>query len=206
MESQQTGLLERLRAQRENMQSSMAPTLATDDIPSPPSPGEMSIPTGMDGIPPPSDAPRPMPMPTGTSFSASDIATAVERSPVIDDIGRRIGRVESGNDEVRRRLETVEATLRSGLQELRTELPGIVTAEVSRHMQPTTDAVTELGGRLGRVETDFSRERERWSNVITTFDQRLDHRLRSFRQDVTVMLTGMAVLVLAMLMLILLRR
>jgi hypothetical protein len=41
---------------------------------------------------------------------------------------------------------------------------------------------------------------------VTSFDQRLDSRLRSFRQDVTVMLSGMAVLILAMLMLLLLRR
>ena len=53
---------------------------------------------------------------------------------------------------------------------------------------------------------DWGRERERWANVVTSFDQRLDTRLRSFRQDVTVMLTGMAVLILAMLMLLLLRR
>jgi hypothetical protein len=82
----------------------------------------------------------------------------------------------------------------------------MVSGEVARHVTATNEAVAELGGRVGRVESEFTRERERWANVVTSFDQRLDGRLRSFRQDVTVMLTGMAVLILAMLMLLLLRR
>jgi hypothetical protein len=118
----------------------------------------------------------------------------------------RIDRLESDRDDVRHRLDSVEASLRAGLAELRTELPSLITGEVARHTTATNEAVAELGGRVGRMESEFSRERERWASVVTSFDQRLDQRLRSFRQDVTVMLTGMAVLILAMLMLLLLRR
>jgi hypothetical protein len=127
-------------------------------------------------------------------------------SPAVEEHAVRISRLETNNDEVRNRLDSIEGNLRAGLNELRGELPGIVTGEVTRHLTPTNEALAELGGRVGRMETDFGRERERWAGIVTSFDQRLDQRLRSFRQDVTVMLTGMAVLILAMLMLLLLRR
>ncbi len=184
MESTQTGLLERLRAQRESMQSGVPVAAAAEAPTSEAAPSEEP------------ERARSVPAPTTTGASSS----AVEEHAV------RISRLESNQDDIRTRLDSIEANLRAGLSELKSELPGIVTAEVTRHLTPTNEAVAELGGRLGRMESDFTRERERWAGVVTSFDQRLDQRLRSFRQDVTVMLTGMAVLILAMLMLLLLRR
>jgi len=178
---EQTGLLERLRAQRESMQTG-APVVSIGDAP-------VTEMTPAEEV----DAARPMPAP------APAATAAVEEHAV------RISRLESGQDDVKTRLDSIESNLRAGLNELRADLPGIVTAEVTRHLTPTNEAVAELGGRLGRFESEFTRERERWAGVVTSFDQRLDQRLRSFRQDVTVMLTGMAVLILAMLMLLLLR-
>lgn len=142
-------------------------------------------------------APRQVP---ATQAAPAASSAAMEEHTV------RISRLESGTDEMRTRIDSIEANLRAGLNELRGEIPGIVTGEVGRHLTPTNEAVAELGGRIGRMETDFGRERERWAGIVTSFDQRLDQRLRSFRSDVTVMLTGMAVLILAMLMLLLLRR
>lgn len=181
----QTGLLERLRAQRESMQSG-GPIVATADAPPP-----------VDSAPTEEPEPiRAMPAPSAPQAA----------SPLLEEHAVRISRLETNNEDVRTRLDSIEANLRAGLTELRGELPGIVTGEVTRHLMPTNEALAELGGRVGRMETDFTRERERWAGVVTSFDQRLDQRLRSFRQDVTVMLTGMAVLILAMLMLLLLRR
>jgi hypothetical protein len=190
MESSQSGLLERLRAQRESMQA--APGAA------PPIEEE---PGGI--VDSPGAAPMPM-MPTQTSAAAA--AAAAEATAAMREHATRLVRLESESDNVRQRVDTIEANLRSGLAELRAELPAIVTGEVGRVMSTTNEAVADIGGRVGRLESDFTRERERWSNLVTSFDQRLDHRLRSFRQDVTVMLAGMAVLVLAMLMLLLMRR
>jgi hypothetical protein len=184
MESTQTGLLERLRAQRESMQSGVPVAPAAE-------------PPTVEAVP--SEDPeraRMVPAPVAPGAPSA----AVEEHAV------RISRLESNQDEIRNRLDSIEANLRAGLSDLKSELPGVVTAEVTRHLTPTNEAVAELGGRLGRIESDFTRERERWAGVVTSFDQRLDQRLRSFRQDVTVMLTGMAVLILAMLMLLLLRR
>jgi hypothetical protein len=185
MESQQTGLLERLRAQRESMQSG-SPAVAVAEAPALP---ETSSNNDDD------DRARPMPERSAPS----------QPSPLIEEHAVRIGRLEGNHEDVRNRLDSIEANLRAGLNELRGDLPNMVTAEVTRHLTPTNEALADLGGRMGRMETDFSRERERWAGVVTSFDQRLDQRLRSFRQDVTVMLTGMAVLILAMLMLLLLR-
>jgi hypothetical protein len=190
VEGQPSGLLERLRAQRESMQSatgSSAIPAATDiGITAEPDVGgtAMPMPPAIMGLP---------------EREAPSNAALFEQ-------GTRIDRLESDRDDVRSRLDSVEATLRAGLADLRTELPGIITGEVAKHTTATNEAVAELGGRVGRIESEFTRERERWSSVVTSFDQRLDTRLRSFRQDVTVMLTGMAVLILAMLMLLLLRR
>ncbi len=197
MESQPTGLLERLRIQRESAQgpapSSVPPQLLDFTVP--------VIDVG--------------PTPTlteSTSRSSSMIpahgvgSLTTDYGPRIDEVVTRLAHLETQNDDVRKRFDGMEANLRSGLADLRSELPNMITGEVARHVTPTNEAVADVGGRLGRMETDFTRERERWSNVVTSFDQRLDTRLRSFRQDVTVMLTGMAVLVLAMLMMLLLRR
>lgn len=184
MESQQTGLLERLRAQRESMQSGAPAVSVAETAP--------ALPETSAG----DDADQP----------ARPMSAPAAPSPLIEEHAVRIGRLESGHEEVRNRLDSIEANLRAGLSDLRGELPGVVTAEVTRHLTPTNEALADLGGRVGRMETDFSRERERWAGIVTSFDQRLDQRLRSFRQDVTVMLTGMAVLILAMLMLLLLRR
>ena len=155
----------------------------------------------------------PVPTPVETGSRGSSMMTShvtppssPDYGPRIDEVVTRLARLETQNDDVRRRFDGIDANLRSGLADLRTELPGMITGEVARHVTPTNEAVADIGGRLGRMETDFTRERERWSNVVTSFDQRLDTRLRSFRQDVTVMLTGMAVLVLAMLLMLLLRR
>jgi len=187
MESQQTGLLERLRAQRESMQSG-SPVVAVAE---PPPAALPETSAGDDN-----DAPRQM---------MAAAAAPAQPSPMLEEHAVRIGRLETNQEDVRTRLDSMEANLRAGLQELRGELPNIVTAEVTRHLTPTNEALADLGGRVGRMETDFTRERERWAGVVTSFDTRLDQRLRSFRQDVTVMLTGMAVLILAMLMLLLLR-
>jgi len=146
--------------------------------------------------------------PAEESESARSMAAAAPTaaSPMLDEHAVRISRLETNNEDLGKRIDSIEANLRAGLNELRLELPGAVTAEIGRHLTPTNEALAELGGRVGRMETDFTRERERWAGIVTSFDQRLDQRLRSFRQDVTVMLTGMAVLILAMLMLLLLRR
>jgi hypothetical protein len=190
VEGQPSGLLERLRAQRESMQAAAAPPAvslppATDvGITAEPDFGGTAI---------------PMPMPSASVQEPSTTAALVEQ------IGR-IDRIESDREDLRHRIDSVESMLRAGLSDLRTELPGIITGEIAKHTTATNEAVAELGGRMGRMENEFTRERERWSNVVTSFDQRLDQRLRSFRQDVTVLLTGMAVLILAMLMLLLLRR
>lgn len=183
MEGQPTGLLERLRAQRENM------AVATDEVAIPAEP-EMGLPPAFEMAPPPQ-----------TTRSRRDDEAEVSAHQI-----QRIDRLETTRDDLTRRLDSVESSLRQGLVDLRSELPTIVTGEIARHTTATNEAVAEIGGRMGRMETEFTRERERWSNVVTSFDQRLDQRLRSFRQDVTVMLTGMAVLILAMLMLLLLRR
>jgi hypothetical protein len=183
MESSQSGLLERLRAQRESMAASQAPPIEEE----PPGMAESAT------------APPPM-MPAVT------VAAAPETSAAVREHAARLVRLESEGDVVRQRLEAVEANLRQGLTELRAELPPMISAEVQRHSTATNEAVADVVGRVGRLEGDFTRERERWGSLVTSFDQRLDHRLRSFRQDVTVMLAGMAVLVLAMLMLLLMRR
>jgi hypothetical protein len=188
VDGQPTGLLERLRAQRESMQAGSMPSAAippTTDL-------GISLEPDLGGTA--------IPMPPAIMESA---ASAPSFDPYQID---RIDRLESDRDEVRHRLDSVEASLRAGLADLRSELPSMITGEVARHATATNEAVAEIGGRVGRIETEFTRERERWSTVVTSFDQRLDQRLRSFRQDVTVMLTGMAVLILAMLMLLLLRR
>ena len=114
--------------------------------------------------------------------------------------------MESGSgllERLRQQRESMESTAGTGAS---AEMPATVTAEVNRLTTPLNEAVADVGSRVSRLEGDFTRERERWSSIVTSFDQRLDHRLRSFRQDVTVMLAGMAVLVLAMLMLLLMRR
>jgi hypothetical protein len=186
MDGQPTGLLERLRAQRESMQAgASASAIPSTDLGIGPEPdlGGSAIPM------PPAMLER---MPAAPSFDSYHLD--------------RIDRLEVDRDDTRHRLESVEASLRAGLADLRADLPSLITGEVARHVAATNDAVAELGGRVGRIEGEFTRERERWANVVTSFDQRLDSRLRSFRQDVTVMLSGMAVLILAMLMLLLLRR
>src|SRR5690349_20627013 len=145
MESQQTGLLERLRAQRESMQSG-APVVAVADAP-------VALPeTG----PSQDDEPaRQMPAPVQPAQAA----------PLLEEHAVRIGRLESNHEDVRTRLDSIEANLRAGLNELRGELPNIVTAEVTRHLTPTNEALADLGGRVDRMETDFSRERERWEGI-----------------------------------------
>jgi hypothetical protein len=155
-------------------------------------------------IPPEPDyglAPMPAPMPNAAAPPA-----APEANPITDDVLMRLERLEGDRGESGKRMDALEASFRAGLADLRAELPGFVTAEIGKHTTTVNEAVAEMGGRVGRIESEFTRERERWANVVTSFDQRLDQRLRSFRQDVTVMLTGMAVLILAMLMLLLLRR
>jgi hypothetical protein len=186
VDGQPTGLLERLRAQRESMQAgaSLPPTVDLG-LGAEPDLGGTAIPM------PPAIVDPPLAPP----------AAALDTYQI-----DRIDRLEAGRDEARHRLDSVETSLRAGLADLRAELPSLITAEVARHTTATNEVVAELGGRVGRMETEFTRERERWATVVTSFDQRLDQRLRSFRQDVTVMLTGMAVLILAMLMLLLLRR
>jgi len=188
MEGQPTGLLERLRAQRESMTVAGAPEespiTAEPEMPLPPS--------------------LAMPAPVEETRSRRDDPAELSAHQI-----ERIDRLESGRDDLSRRLDSVEASLRQGLVDLRSELPTMptmITGEVARHTTATNEAVAAIGGRMGRLESEFTRERERWSNVVTSFDQRLDQRLRSFRQDVTVMLTGMAVLILATLMMLLLRR
>lgn len=185
MDGQPTGLLERLRAQRESMQAGTSAVAEGSVVP------DLGIPIEI-------DAPTPMPMPAAPA--------APEPGRLAPEYLQRLERLESDRDDSRRRVDSVEASLRAGLADLRAELPGMMTSEIGKHTTASNEAVAEIGGRLGRVESEFTRERERWANVVTSFDQRLDQRLRSFRQDVTVMLTGMAVLILAMLMLLLLRR
>ena len=183
MVSQQSGLLERLRAQRESMAA------AATGAPAP-----MAIPDDDDGIPGPGPAP------------AAPMAPRASGGAVDEEATRRISLLETDSEDLKKRLEAVETRINTGFTDLRNELPTMISAEVGRLTTTTNEAVVDLGGRVSRLESDFTRERERWSSVVTSFDQRLDHRLRSFRSDVTVMLAGMGVLVLAMLMLILLRR
>jgi hypothetical protein len=188
MDGQPTGLLERLRAQRESMQAG--------------APASAAFPPAIDlglGVEPDFGGSA-VPMPPAM---LDPVPARASLDPYHLD---RIDRLESDRDDARHRLDAVEASLRAGLADLRSELPSLITGEVARHVAPTNDAVADLGGRVGRIEGEFTRERERWASAVTSFDQRLDSRLRSFRQDVTVMLSGMAVLVLAMLMLLLLRR
>jgi hypothetical protein len=187
VDGQPTGLLERLRAQRESMQAGASASAAL-----PPADLGIGVESDFGG--------GAMPMPPAM---LEPMSAAPSLAPYHLD---RIDRLESDREDIRHRLESVEASLRSGLADLRADLPNLITGEVTRHVAVTNEAVAELGGRVGRIEGEFTRERERWANVVTSFDQRLDSRLRSFRQDVTVMLSGMAVLILAMLMLMLLRR
>src|SRR2546430_11428234 len=127
MESSQSGLLERLRAQRESMQTG-GPVVSV---------GEAPVMTDMG--PDDQEPPRPMPAP----------AQAAQSSPAVEEHAVRLSRLESNQDDIKNRLDSIESNLRSGLNELRGELPGIVTAEVSRHLTPTNEAVADLGGRLG---------------------------------------------------------
>lgn len=187
MESSQSGLLERLRAQRESMQAAASSAPTEEE---PPAMAESAT----------------SPPPTMPAVAQPTAAAAAETTAVMREHAARLVRLESEGDVARQRLDAVEANLRQGLHELRTELPTMITAEVQRSTTTTNEAVADVVGRVGRLEGDFTRERERWGSLVTSFDQRLDHRLRSFRQDVTVMLAGMAVLVLAMLMLLLMRR
>ena len=150
---EQTGLLERLRAQRESMHSG-APIVGVADVGAPieASPAEES------------ESARPM---------AAAAPTAP--SPMLDEHAVRIGRLETNNEDLGKRIDSIEANLRAGLNELRLELPGAVTAEIGRHLTPTNEALAELGGRVGRMETDFTRERERWAGIVTSFDQQHQH-------------------------------
>jgi hypothetical protein len=186
MESSQSGLLERLRAQRESMQAAASQALPIEEEP----PGMAEALAAV-----PAMAPA-----VATSSASAEAIAAVR------DHAARLVRIESEADVTRQRLESVEGNLRQSLMELRAEMPTMISTEVQRQTTNTNEAVADVVGRVGRLEGDFTRERERWATVVTNFDQRLDHRLRSFRQDVTVMLAGMAVLVLAMLMLLLMRR
>ena len=189
MDGQPTGLLERLRAQRESMQAGAVASPAFHPT------ADLGI-----GAEPDSGGTG-MPMPPAMIESMPAASRSLDSYQL-----ERIDRLELGRDDLRHRLDSVEASLRGGIADLRAGLPGMITTEVARHATATNEAVAELGGRVGRIESEFTRERERWANVVTSFDQRLDTRLRSFRQDVTVMLTGMGILILAMLMLMLLRR
>jgi hypothetical protein len=186
MESSQSGLLERLRAQRESMQAAASQALPIEEEP----PGMAEA---MGAVP--------QMVPVAAAAAASAEAIAAVRDHAV-----RLVKLESEADVVRQHLDSVEANLRQGLVELRAEIPNLISTEVQRQTTTTNEAVADVVGRVGRLEGDFTRERERWGTLVTNFDQRLDHRLRSFRQDVTVMLAGMAVLVLAMLMLLLMRR
>jgi hypothetical protein len=186
MESGQSGLLERLRAQRESMQAAAAQAAAAEQLP----PLE-ERPAGAE--PPPSGPSFPFPPPVAESPSARDQAA-------------RIVKVESESEVLRQRLDAVELSLRQELTDLRSDLPSMVGSEVGRHAAATDEMLADVSSRVGRLEAEFTQERDRWSNLVTNFDLRLDHRLRSFRQDVTVMLAGMAVLVLTMLVLLLMRR
>jgi hypothetical protein len=185
MESGQSGLLERLRAQRESMQAAAAQAAA-----SPPALEEDAV----------GGAPGAAGAVPATGAAAPPVETATR------DQAARIVRVESESEVLRQRLDAAELGLRQELAELRAELPQVVAAEIGRQGAATNEALADVAGRVGRLEADFTQERDRWSNLVTSFDHRLDHRLRSFRQDVTVMLAGMAVLVLAMLLLLLMRR
>jgi hypothetical protein len=187
MESGQSGLLERLRAQRESMQAAAAqaggyPRPAADQ---PAVGGEPAFAGPATGFVP---------------------APAFAEPSSVRDQAARIVKVESESEVLRQRLDAVELSLGQELTDLRGDLPQMIAAEVGRHAAATNDVLADAVGRVGRLESEFSHERDRWSNLVTNFDLRLDHRLRSFRQDVTVMLAGMAVLVLAMLLLLLMRR
>jgi hypothetical protein len=185
MESSQSGLLERLRAQRESMQAAAAAQAAA----------EQALPTIEDAVPgvEPPGAPSVGFAPLAESAASRDQAA-------------RIVKVESEGEVLRQRLDAVELSLRQELAELRRDVSDVVAADVARHTASTSEVLSDAVGRVGRLEAELTQERDRWSNVVTNFDLRLDHRLRSFRQDVTVMLAGMAVLVLAMLLLLLMRR
>ena len=187
MESSQSGLLERLRAQRESMQAAAAQAASY------PPPAAEEATAGTD------------PTVTGPPGGFAPPAPVAEPSTVRDQAAR-IVKVESETEVLRQRLDAVELSLRQELTDLRGDLPQMIASEVGRHAAATNEVLADVVGRVGRLESEFTHERERWSNLVTNFDLRLDHRLRSFRQDVTVMLAGMAVLVLAMLLLILMRR
>lgn len=147
----------------------------------------------------------------GDSESGSGGGMSSQRSgsgdpEVVRQFEGRLQKLEAESEVLQKRIETSESNGRATIAELRGEIPGLITGEVGKHIGATTDAVNEAVSRVTRLETDFTRERERWSTIVTSFDHRLDHRLRSFRQDVTVMLAGISVLVLAMLLLLLMRR
>src|SRR5690349_19754865 len=97
---EQTGLLERLRAQRESMQTG-APVVSMEAVPAEIAPADDVEPA------------RPMPAP------APAASAAVEEHAV------RISRLETNHDEIRTRLDSIEANLRAGLNDLRGDLPGI---------------------------------------------------------------------------------
>ncbi len=179
MDTGQTGLIERLRAQRESI--GLAPPIA--DV------GEGVAMEGAGGL---ASA-------TGAVAAAADVAALRQYEG-------RIIKLEADHEALRQRVEQGESNARASVAELRGEVPGLIAGEVGKHLSATAESVTDVVSRVGRLENDFTRERERWSTIVTSFDHRLDHRLRSFRQDVTVMLAGMSVLILAMLMLLLMSR
>jgi hypothetical protein len=187
MESTQSGLLERLRAQRESMQASAAQAASY-----PPPAAEEAA-----GVADSTAA--------GFTGGLGPGSSAVEPSTVRDQAAR-IVKVESETEVLRQRLDAVEQNLRQELTDARSDVAQVIAAEVGRHTAGTSEVMSDVVGRVGRLESEFTSERDRWSNLVMNFDLRLDHRLRSFRQDVTVMLAGMAVLVLAMLLLLLMRR
>ncbi|MBM4417045.1 MAG: hypothetical protein FJ033_01805 [Chloroflexi bacterium] len=179
MDTGQTGLIERLRAQRESIL--LAPPIA--DV-------GQGVATEVAGGP----------------VSAAGVAAAVSDMAALRQYEGRIIKLEADHEALRQRVEQSESNARASVAELRGEVPGLIAGEVGKHMSATVESVTDVVGRVGRLENDFTRERERWLAIVTSFDHRLDHRLRSFRQDVTVMLAGMSVLILAMLMLLLMSR
>src|SRR5688500_14325475 len=100
MVSQQSGLLERLRAQRENMATAAGVM-----------PG---------GIPDDDDA--------GVFVAEAPSArSATPALPAADEEqGRRISLLETDHEEIKRRLDAVEATVRTGFTDLRNELPSLI--------------------------------------------------------------------------------
>src|SRR5688500_16496628 len=118
MESSQSGLLERLRAQRESMAASQAPPIEEEP------PGIAESVTA-----PPSMIPAVATAPAGPETSAA-----------VREHGARLLRLESEGDVTRQRIEAVEANLRHGLMELRAELPPMISAEVQRYSTATNEA------------------------------------------------------------------